>query len=88
MQLVVNINNSSIADKIIWFLETLKDKGVQIIQKEQTLSYEIENLSDEYIQANWKNIVSESLKNYDECYRKTFQYKLDRAEFREMKEEI
>lgn len=88
MQLMINIQNESLVDKVIWFLETLKDKGVQIIQKEQTIHSEVEILSDEYIQENWKSIVSESLNNYNESYIKSFQYKLDRAEFREMKEAL
>ena len=88
MQLTINIENESLVDKVIWFLETLKDRGVEIIQKEQIIHSKAEDLSDEYIKKNWKNIVSESLNNYNESYTKSFQYKLDRAEFSDMKEAL
>ena len=31
MQITVNVQDSSIAEKIVWFLSTLKDKGVEIV---------------------------------------------------------
>ena len=88
MQIIIDIKDENIADKIVWFLKSFSDKGVEIREKEQTLDSEIETLSDEYIKENWKNIVSESLANYDANYTKSFQYKLDRAKFRDMKEAL
>jgi len=86
MQLIINIQNESLVDKVIWFLETLKDKGVQIIQKKQRVHSKTDSLSDEYIKEHWRDIVSESLNNYNDSYLKSFQYKLDRAEFSKIKE--
>jgi len=70
MQLIVNIQNDSIAHKIISILNVFKDDGVEVNT--------IDNLKD-----NQKNI-----QEYDVDYEKSFQCKLDRAEFVKMKENI
>lgn len=38
-------------------------------------------LSDEYIQKNWKDLVSKGLSTCDENYYKSEQYKLDRGDY-------
>jgi hypothetical protein len=48
--------------------------------KEDAIEY-----SDEYIEKNWREIISKALENYDLNYENSFQYKLDRAEFLETK---
>ena len=55
MQLIVNIKNESIADKIIWLLKSFQDKGVEI---KETRDDEKEEkfFSDEYIAKNWRKI--------------------------------
>ena len=60
MQLIINIQNESLVEKIVWFLETLKDKGVQII-KQDTTPANIENkFTDEYLREHWKEMVMSS----------------------------
>ncbi len=55
MQLIVNIKNESIADKIIWLLKSFQDKGVEI-KTTKDLAQEKETFSDEYIAQNWRRI--------------------------------
>ena len=69
MQLIIDIKNSSIAEKIIKILEVFKSDGVEIKK--------VEN-------CDGKNIEQE----YDVDYENSYQYKLDRAEFIEMKERL
>jgi len=79
MQLVINIQNESLVEKIIWFLETLKDKGVQII-KEDTASTNIESkFTDEYLRENWKEMVMTSGDSSD--YYKSDEYYEDRGNY-------
>lgn len=81
-QLIIEIKNESIKDKVLWMLEHFKNDGIEI--KDNT-TRETNELSDDYIENNYKEIVSNSLKNYDENYENSFEYKLDRADFIEMK---
>ncbi len=80
MQLSVNIQDNSIAEKILWFLNSFSSKGV-VVKKIYLEDSDKDILSDEYIEKNWKKIVSKSLENYDEDYYKSDQYKLDRGEY-------
>jgi len=55
MQLIVDIQNEKLADKIIWFLQSFQDKGVKI------LNYEKNDLinkewNDDLIKKHWKEI--------------------------------
>ncbi len=70
MQLVIDINNNSLAEKIIKILEVFKGDGVEIklIEKDDEKNSEI--------------------LEYDVDYENSFQYKLDRADFIEMKESL
>jgi len=79
MQLSLNIKNEQILDKLLWVLEHFKSDGVEIIKKDETV------YSDQYIEKNWREIISKALENYDSSYENSFQYKLDRAEFLETK---
>ena len=67
MQILLNIKNEKIFDKLLWMLEHFKSDGV-----------EIEILKDD----------QENVQEYDVDYERSFQYKLDRAEFIEMKENL
>ena len=68
MQLVIDIENKDMADKIIKLLNIFKNDGISI-----------KSISNE------KNQIAQE---FDVDYEKSFQYKLDRAEFNEMKESL
>jgi len=72
MQLVINIQNESLVEKIVWFLETLKDKGVQIIKKNTSPTNIESKFTDEYLRENWKEMVMTSGDNSD--YYKSEEY--------------
>jgi len=44
MQLAINIQNESIADKVLWMLSRFKNDGVEVVKLDST--YEKEVLSD------------------------------------------
>ena len=69
MQLIVNIKNNILAEKILKILEIFKSDGVEV--KTINKTKEISNR-----------------KEYDVDYERSFQYKLDRADFIEMKERL
>ena len=70
MQLIVDIQNKFIAEKILAILNVFKSDGVKI----KTIDTQ---------QAKQQNAHE-----YDVDYEKSFQYKLDRADFLEMKEAL
>jgi len=79
MQLVINIQNEFLVEKIVWFLETLKDNGVQIIKKD-TSSANIESkFTDEYLRENWKEMVMTSGESSD--YYKSEEYYEERGNY-------
>jgi len=79
MQLIINIQNESLVEKIVWFLEALKDKGVQIIKKD-TSSENIESkFTDEYLREHWKEMIMSSGDNSD--YYKSEAYYKDRGNY-------
>ena len=67
MQLIVDIENKDLVDKIIKILEVFKSDGVKV----KAVSNNKENLPE-----------------FDIEYENSMQYKLDRAEFEEMKEKL
>ncbi len=82
MQLMIDIKNESIANKIIQILEVFKNDGVEIkhvnSNKPITKNQQQEtNLSDEYIEKNWRNLIMTN--HSDSDYYKSEQYKIDRA---------
>ena len=92
MQLLVDIKNDSIADEIIQMLSAFKHEGVEIkqniFQKNQSKLPKEEDFSDQYIEEHWQDVVSIALRDYDDNYTRSFQYKIDRADFRDMKEGV
>lgn len=88
MQLSLNIKDERVLDKLLWVLERFKNDGVEIIKEPKILTHDTVTCTDEYIEKNWKEIVSKSLKNHDINYENSFQYKIDRAEFLQMKDEL
>jgi hypothetical protein len=55
MQLSVNINDNSIAEKILCFLNSFSNKGV-IVKKIEIENVNEKLFSDEYIEKNWREI--------------------------------
>jgi hypothetical protein len=78
MQLIINVQNESLVEKIVWFLETLKDKGVQVIQKDMTIDSK-SKYTDEYLRENWKEMVMSSGDSSD--YYKSEAYYTDRGNY-------
>jgi len=79
MQLIINIQNESLVEKIVWFLETLKDKGVQIIKKDTAPANIESKFTDEYLRENWKEMVMTSGNSSD--YYKSEEYYEDRGNY-------
>jgi len=78
MQLIIDIQNESLVEKIVWFLETLKDKGVQIIQKDTTVDSK-SKYTDAYLRENWKEMIMSSGDNSD--YYKSEAYYEERGDY-------
>jgi len=78
MQLVINIKDRYLVDKIVWFLESFKDKGVEIIKKDNILKAKQE-YSDEYLEENWKELIM-GCKSDPEYY-KSEEYYEDRGRY-------
>ncbi len=70
MRLVVDIQNKSVAKKVLAILNIFKDDGVKI-----------EN-------ADISQTDPKDAPEYDIDYERSFQYKLDRAAFEEMKKKL
>lgn len=83
MQFTIDIPHD-LVDKIVWFLEAFKDRGLKISETTQT-PFAKEALTDEYIEKNWQEVVSAALANYDDSYEKSFDYKIERANFQDLK---
>ena len=78
MQLIIDINNESIANKIKTILNVFKDDGVKV-QELKTKNQKPETiLSDEYIEKHWKELIMTSGNSSN--YYKSEQYYEDRAE--------
>jgi len=57
MQLIVNIQNENIADKIIWFLKSFQDKGIEILNHEAKDSDLINEEDERLVKKEWRDIV-------------------------------
>jgi hypothetical protein len=93
MQLLVDIQNESMADKIVQMLSIFKHDGVEVKRNifensQHKYSEDEKEFSDKYIEENWQDVVSRALYDYNDDYARSFQYKMDRADFDEMKEGI
>ena len=78
MLLVINIKDRYLVDKIVWFLESFKDKGVEIIKKDNILKAKQE-YSDEYLEENWKELIMGC--ESDPEYYKSEEYYEDRGRY-------
>ncbi len=56
MQISINIENESVAKKILWLLTHFKDEGVEVkytsVPKEPT-----SNFSEEYLKEHWQELI-------------------------------
>jgi len=81
MKLTIHIKNSDVFEKILWMLEHFKSDGVEIVKSDHMKIEDETVYSDEYIEQNWRDIVSNALSSFDEDYYKSEQYKFDRGEY-------
>ena len=56
MQLIIDIQNESVAEKVIQYLKTLQDKGVKIVDNTIKQQNEKEMIDDKYIQEHWREM--------------------------------
>lgn len=54
-QIIINIANESLKEKILWFLSRFKDDGVQI--EESKDEQQKKEYSKEYLEKNWKKLA-------------------------------
>jgi len=76
MQLIVDIKNESLINKIIQLLEIFKHDGVEIKQRRAINKIDY---SDEYLEKNWKEFIMGC--KSDPSYYKSEQYYEDRGEY-------
>jgi len=79
IQLVLNIDDESVANKLLLMLEQFKDKGVIIEKKEVSSNFRNFNYTDEEIEKNWKEILM-GIKS-DLSYYKSEKYYEDRGNY-------
>ena len=77
MQLIVDIPNSSLADKIIQILNAFKSDGITIKKQAKSKNIDESLLTKEYIKEHWRELVMTSGDSSD--YYKSEQYYEDRA---------
>ncbi|MCI0501832.1 MAG: hypothetical protein L0Y61_08855 [Epsilonproteobacteria bacterium] len=65
MQLTINIKNNNTVEKILWMLEHFKSDGVEIIKSDDMKIQDKTIYSDEYIEKNWRELVSKALSTVD-----------------------
>ena len=49
MQLTINISNEQLFDKILWFLNSFKNQGLEIVESRQTDLFKSDNSQDEVL---------------------------------------
>lgn len=76
-QLVLEIKNDQVKQHLLWFLQHFKKDELEIL--DQNLTENNQAWSGEYIEQNWKQIVSKSLANLPEDYEKSEAYYEDTA---------
>ena len=74
-QLILNIENENILDKLLWMLKHFEDDGVKIVEEKKQHE---KTFSDEYLKENWKEMVMTSGDNSN--YYKSDEYYEDRAD--------
>ena len=84
MQLIVDIDNDILAQKIIQILNIFKGDGLHIKKGDEKV--ERVEYSDKYIEENWRELAMTHIDNSD--YYKSEEYKMDRAIDYEKREKI
>lgn len=79
MQLVININNKSLVDKIIKILEVFKNDGVKIIKRDTSSENKERKYTDKYLKENWREMIMTSGDSSD--YYKSNEYYEDRGKY-------
>ena len=58
MQLILEIENETVAKKILWLLEHFKKDGLDIKQElPNNTKKDVNDYSEEYLRDNWKELV-------------------------------
>lgn len=81
MQILINVKNHIVLEKILWMLEHFKADGVEIQKIHKEDEYTSEKYTDKYIEENWREIISNGVKDFNGDYYKSDEYKLERGEF-------
>ncbi|UQB42410.1 hypothetical protein JX580_00400 [Thiomicrospira microaerophila] len=68
-QLVLEIKNELVKERLLWLLQHFKKDELEIVNHQPTEHNQA--WSDDYIEKNWKTIVSKSLANLPEGYEKS-----------------
>jgi len=77
MQLIIDIPNDSLGNKIIQILDVFKSDGIKIKKQVELQKNNESLLTKEYIKENWKELVMTS--GDSSSYYKSEQYYEDRA---------
>lgn len=77
-QLVLDIKNDTVKEKIVWLLQHFTKNELEIVEENVVLEND-KTWTNEYIEKNWKRIVSKSLANLPEDYEKSDAYHEDGA---------
>ena len=86
MQLIVDIPNSTLGDKIIQILNAFKSDGIKIKKQVESKKNDESLLTKEYIEENWRELVMTSGDSSD--YYKSDQYYEDRVKDYEQRGKI
>jgi len=86
MQLIIDIPNNSLADKIIQILNVFKSDGIKVKRQTELKKLDESLLTKVYIKENWKELVMTSGDSSD--YYKSDEYYEDRAKDYEDREKI
>ncbi len=65
MQISINFKNENVAQKVLWFLNHLKDEGVEILDSDKSdikehLEVDIKNLQQTSMSKTWDNDEDEA----------------------------
>ena len=49
MQIIINISNEQLFDKILWFLNSFKNQGLEIVESKYIESFKSDNSQEEVL---------------------------------------
>ena len=55
MQISINIEDDSVAKKILWFLEHFKDDGIEVTNNSVQENKQV--YTDQYVKENWRELA-------------------------------